>query len=70
MKKLNYRTLEPSGKCAICGINLWAEHGNKPAPHTYPCLINNCAHPSDAKVLTFDRSLTGCGLSYTTYEGS
>jgi len=58
-KKLKYREMMPCGKCAVCGINLWAEHGNQPAPHTYPCRVENCAHPSTAAVVHFPRSLTG-----------
>lgn len=63
MAKLNYRELQPTGKCKTCGINLWAEHGNKPAPHTYPCRIAECEHPSNAKVIAFPRSITGSAIA-------
>lgn len=63
MKKLNYLQLKPIGKCKTCGINLWAEHGNQPAPHTYPCVIANCAHPRSAQVISFPRSLTGSAIA-------
>lgn len=63
MKKLDYRNIHPTGKCDVCGINLWAEHGNKPAPHTYPCRIENCSHPSNAEIVMFPRSLTGSAIA-------
>lgn len=63
MKPLNYRAIKPSGKCKVCGINLWAEHGDKPAPHTYPCKIAGCEHPSTAQIVQFPRSLTGSAIA-------
>lgn len=62
-KKLKYREILPSGKCRVCGINLWAEHNNQPAPHTYPCRIENCAHPSSAQIVMFPRSATGSSIA-------
>lgn len=63
MKKLDYRNIKPCGKCVICSINLWDEHGGKPAPHTYPCRIENCAHPTSAAIIQFPRSLTGSAIA-------
>ena len=58
-----YRETKPTGKCEICTINLWAEHGNAPAPHTMPCPITDCPHKSSAKVLAFPVSSTGSSLA-------
>jgi hypothetical protein len=63
MAKMNYREMKPTGKCKICGINLWAEHNDQPAPHTYPCRIAECAHPSKAPVIQFPRSVTGSAIA-------
>jgi hypothetical protein len=62
-KKINYSQMLPVGKCKVCGINLWAEHNNGPAPHTYPCLIEGCAHPSSAQIIAFPRSMTGNAIA-------
>ena len=60
---LKYRELKPSGKCPTCTISLWKEHGDKPAPHTLPCTMDNCPHKTNAKVLSFDRSTVGSSLA-------
>jgi hypothetical protein len=62
-KKIDYRAIKPCGQCKVCGINLWTEHGGKPAPHTYPCRIEGCAHPSTAQIVNFPRSLTGSAIA-------
>lgn len=62
-KKIDYRAIQPAGQCKVCGINLWAEHDNQPAPHTYPCRIEGCAHPSTAKIISFPRSMTGNAIA-------
>jgi hypothetical protein len=62
-KKLDYRMIKPCGKCKVCGINMWNEHGGKPAPHTYPCRIAGCANPSDAQIISFPRSMTGSAIA-------
>lgn len=63
MTKPKYREIKPSGKCPTCTINVWAEHGDKPAPHTLPCTMGNCPHKTTAEVLPFHRSIVGSSLA-------
>lgn len=52
-----------AGKCKKCGINLWKQHGNQPAPKAMPCPLQGCEYKSTAKVLTFERSATGSPIA-------
>ena len=61
--RINYLNTKPTGKCEKCGINLWAEHGNAPAPHTLPCQLQDCTHERSAKVISFPRSMTGSPIA-------
>ena len=63
MSRINYLKTKPCGKCDVCGINLWAEHGNAPAPHTLPCRLQGCTHESSAKIISFPRSATGSSIA-------
>lgn len=65
MAKLNYRELKPTGKCKTCGINLWAEHDNKPA--VWPCGIPGCPYPSKPQA-KIEHSAVGSSLNHTVYE--
>ena len=62
----DYRDQRPSGKCSICTINVWEEHGDKPAPHAMPCNQLGCPHKTSAVVLSFPRSSTGSSLAQIT----
>lgn len=61
--RINYLKTKPTGKCEKCGINLWAEHGDAPAPHTLPCQLQGCEHESNAKIIAFPRSMTGSPIA-------
>lgn len=64
MKKVDYLETKPIGTCPICGINLWAEHDNGPAPNTLPCQIEGCLNNNKAAlVIPFDQSLTGSAMA-------
>jgi hypothetical protein len=67
MPKLDFRKLEPCGKCSHCGINCWAETDGKPA--IWPCGVPGCPYPSN-NVVMFPRSATGTSLSQIIYSGS
>jgi hypothetical protein len=63
---LNFRQLQPTGKCPICGINCWAETQNIPA--IWPCGLDKCPYPVQPS-RTFARSATGSSLSQIVYSG-
>lgn len=67
MSKLDFRKLEPCGKCSNCGINCWDETGEKPA--IWPCGLSGCPYPSN-NVVAFPSSPTGSSLSHIIYSGS
>jgi hypothetical protein len=62
----DYRDTKPAGKCNACTINLWAEHGDKPAPNAMPCPMANCPHKTSAKLLSFPKSSVGSSLAMIT----
>lgn len=64
MSKLDFRNLEPVGKCSVCGINLWAETNNEPA--IFPCGVPSCPYPHREST-EFERSSTGSSLSQIFY---
>lgn len=50
------------GTCAICEINLWAEHNNGPA--IFPCGIKDCPYePDGPQNADFEFSLGGSSLA-------
>lgn len=55
---------EITGKCDICGINLWSKTENKPA--VWPCNILKCPYEDPKKqnrrISSLDFSPTGSGL--------
>lgn len=67
MKALDFRKLEPVGKCSHCGINCWAETNNEPA--IWPCGVEGCPYPR-GQVIQFPRSATGTSLAQIIYSGS
>ena len=66
MPELDFRKLEPTGKCPICDINCWAETNNEPA--IWPCGLNGCPYPP-RKQTRFALSSTGSSLAQITYMG-
>jgi len=64
--KVNYLATRPIAKCDKCGINLWAEHNDGPAPTAMPCPISGCKNQSDAKLLQFPVSSTGSPIALIT----
>lgn len=67
MAKLDFRKLEPCGKCPHCSINCWNETGGKPA--IWPCGLEGCPYPR-GNVIAFPRSETGTSLAQIVYSGS
>jgi hypothetical protein len=67
MPKLDFRKLEPCGKCSHCGINCWSETDGNPA--IWPCSVSGCPYPA-GNVVAFPRSATGTSLSQIIYSGS
>ena len=67
MARLNFRKMQPTGKCAHCGINCWAETDNQPA--IWPCGLEGCPYPR-GEVVQFPKSATGTSLSQIIYSGS
>lgn len=65
MAKLNYRELNPTGKCKTCGINLWSEHDNKPA--VWPCGVPACPYPHKPAA-EIEHSAVGSSLNHTVYQ--
>lgn len=63
---MDFKKLQPTGKCPVCGINCWAEYNNEPA--IWPCGIEKCPYTKD-NVIKFDRSSTGSSLSQIFYGG-
>ncbi len=55
--------MEPTGKCKICTINLWADN----RPMVMPCGVNNCPYESEAQQAAIqyehERSFSGSGLA-------
>lgn len=69
MKKPDYRSMKPTGKCPVCGINCWETNSNKPT--VWPCGISTCPYPQGhAKIIPFPRSMTGSAIAQITYDGS
>jgi hypothetical protein len=60
--KRDYLKCKKTGECSHCGINCWAEHGNKPA---IPCQLENCPYPR-GQVIMFPLSSTGSSLLQIT----
>lgn len=67
MARLNFRKMQPTGKCTHCGINCWAETDNQPA--IWPCGLEGCPYPR-GEVVQFPKSATGTSLSQIIYSGS
>ncbi len=67
MSKLDFRKMEPSGKCPNCGINCWSETNNEPA--IWPCGVPGCPYPHKPQ-RPFERSAVGSSLSMIVYSGS
>lgn len=65
MAKLKYRELQPTGKCSVCGINLWEEHGNEPA--IWPCGLGGCPYPDKPQVKV-EHSSIGGSLGLIIYD--
>lgn len=65
-KQINYASKKPCGKCKVCTINLWSEHGNKPAPIAMPCGLDNCPHQTSAEVIKIEYSPLGSSLAMIT----
>lgn len=64
--KVDYRMTRPSGNCAECTINLWAEHDNGPAPNAMPCPMPGCKYKSSVKLLAYGKSSTGSPIALIT----
>lgn len=67
MSKLDFRKMEPTGKCPNCGINCWSETSNEPA--IWPCGVPGCPYPHKPQ-RPFERSAVGSSLSMIVYSGS
>lgn len=53
-----------TGKCSICGINLWSDSDNKPA--IFPCNLDGCPYEDPKKQHKSNKlefSATGSGLA-------
>jgi hypothetical protein len=66
-KKLDFKKLQPTGKCPHCGINCWAETNNEPA--IWPCGVGGCPYPHKPQA-PFALSSTGSSLALIVYDGS
>ncbi|MEK9695908.1 MAG: hypothetical protein VW270_09095 [Candidatus Poseidoniales archaeon] len=55
--------MEKTGTCSICGINLWAEHGNRPS--VFPCGVKSCPYETEEARLAieYERSTSGSSLA-------
>lgn len=67
MSKLDFRKLDPTGKCPTCGINCWTETDNEPA--IWPCGVPGCPYTQKPQP-KFERSSVGSSLSMIVYSGS
>ena len=70
MVKRNFGTL--SGKCAVCGINLYEESGNRPHIKAMPCNVKACPYEtaeSQAHRLQEEMRVLPAGEGMTYYEG-
>ena len=59
MSKKNFG--EVTGKCNICGINLWDSCDGKPA--IFPCGVAKCPYEDKPQMLQIEFSSTGSGLA-------
>lgn len=67
MSKPDYRNMEPTGKCSVCGINCWEKNAGEPA--IWPCGVAGCPYPHRPQK-PFELSVVGSSLSMIVYSGS
>jgi hypothetical protein len=57
------KKMEPTGKCKVCTINLWANN----RPMIFPCGINQCPYETASQQASIqyerERSIMGSGLA-------